>query len=182
MCPTGTTNLRAVEKTRKPDLRSAFDVLDVDRDGKISPDDLRTFYGDYSYCLEMETVSSSEKEEEKDRENKDVIISSMISVADENKDGFVEYEEFEKVLVPNTGMNNNYLMENVFRVMDKDGDGKVGYEDLKSYLVSAGFDSTDDEDVKAMIRLAAGAGGGGGGGEDDSGGVTFDALLKILFL
>lgn len=159
MCPTGTAALTAVQKSRKPDLRSAFDVLDVDRDGKISPDDLRTFYGD--------------------EENKDVIISSMISVADENKDGFVEYEEFEKVLVPNSG-TNNYLMENVFRVMDKDGDGKVGYEDLKSYLISAGFDSTDDEDVKAMIRLAAGAGGGRSG--EDDGGVTFDALLKVLFL
>ncbi|THG00823.1 hypothetical protein TEA_016885 [Camellia sinensis var. sinensis] len=51
MCPTGTT-----ASTLRPDttasgtaeFRSAFDVLDVDNDGKISRDDLRNFYSGFS--------------------------------------------------------------------------------------------------------------------------------------
>ncbi|KAL2470262.1 Ca2+-binding protein 1 [Abeliophyllum distichum] len=151
MCPTGTA-LHRSETTGKPNLRSAFDVLDADSDGKISHDDLRALYGEFSGTGES---------------NEDV-IKSMISTADFNKDGYVEFEEFEKVL---NGRNGRWgVMEDAFRVMDTDGDGKVGREDLKSYLKRAGFEARD-EDVEAMIRLA------GGDGND---GVTFQGLLKVL--
>lgn len=126
----------------------------MDRDGKISRDDLRTFYGD---------------------KLGDEAIGSMMTVADENKDGFVEYEEFEKVLEDRRSWRREEkggVMEEVFRVMDRDGDGKVGHGDLKSYLGWAGFEASD-EDIKAMIRL---------GGGDENGGVTFDGLCKILAL
>lgn len=92
----------------------------------------------------------------------------MISHADFNKDGYVEYDEFEKVLGKRKGEIG--VMEEAFRVMDRDGDGKVGHGDLKSYLGWAGFDASDD-DIKAMIRL---------GGGDYNGGVTYDGFLKIL--
>ncbi|KAL0388899.1 UNVERIFIED_CONTAM: Calcium-binding protein CP1 [Sesamum radiatum] len=153
MCPTGTS----YQTVSKSNLRSAFEVLDADGDGKISYDDLRTFYGGFSG-----PQTSSED-----------VIGSMISVADSNKNGYVEYEEFEKVLNGRKkGKKNGRIgvMEDAFRVMDKDGDGKVGHEDLKSYLSWAGFEACD-EDVKAMIRL---------GGGDENGGVTFEGLLKIL--
>ncbi|KAJ6432087.1 hypothetical protein OIU84_019362 [Salix udensis] len=72
----------------------------------------------------------------------DDVIGSMMSVADFNKDGFVEYAEFERVL---DGFSENKksssstrstfgVMEDVFRVMDKDGDGKLSADDLKSYM------------------------------------------------
>lgn len=150
MCPTGSSDFT----TKKPGLQSAFEVLDVDRDGKISRDDLRTFYGDKLAAAD-----------------EDDAIGSMMTVADSNKDGFVEYDEFEKVLdCGGRRREKNGVMEEVFRVMDRDGDGKVGHGDLKSYLGWAGFDASDD-DIKAMIRL---------GGGDENGGVTYDGLLKIL--
>lgn len=169
MCPTG-SGLAAQETGRsRSNLRSAFDVLDVDHDGKISRDDLQAFYGGYL------AAGSSAIEGD--------VIGSMISVADADRDGFVEYDEFEKVLGSrNTdikgkgkGKGNGRrwsLMEDVFRAMDRDGDGKVGHQDLKDYLTGAGFD-VNDEDVKAMIRL-------GGGHENGSGGVSYEGLLKIL--
>ncbi|XP_073275292.1 calcium-binding protein CP1 [Primulina huaijiensis] len=154
MCPTGTT----LPRGGKSNLRSAFDVIDTDGDGKISHEDLRAFYGGFS------GADTSGEE----------VIESMISVADSNKDGFVEYDEFEKVLEGKKGKDQRIgVMEDAFRVMDKDGDGKVGHDDLKSYLKWAGFEA-DDEDVKAMIRL--------GGGDDQNGGVTFQGFLKILAL
>ncbi|XP_019174080.1 PREDICTED: calmodulin [Ipomoea nil] len=152
MCPTRTeSGVHGESARRSSTLRSAFEVLDVDRDGKISPDDLRTFYkNDFSMGAED-----------------DELIGSMISVADSNKDGFVEYEEFEKVV----GSRRVSVMEDVFRVMDKDGDGKVGHQDLKTYLSWAGLQA-NDEDVNAMIKL--------GGGDENGGGVTLEGLCKIL--
>ncbi|CAI9118895.1 OLC1v1020522C1 [Oldenlandia corymbosa var. corymbosa] len=166
MCPTGSVIGR--EKGRNSNLRSAFDVLDADHDGKISRDDLRTFYGGY-----FGGTSS--------QNDYDDVIGTMIFVADANRDGFVEYDEFEKVLGGGGGerpgkkvnggrSGKDSLMEDVFKVMDKDGDGIVGHEDLKDYLTWAGL-AVNDEDIKAMIKL-----GGGGDGR----GVSYEGLLKVL--
>ncbi|KAG5632496.1 hypothetical protein H5410_004213 [Solanum commersonii] len=159
MCPTGSV-LHSAAGAGKPNLRSAFDVLDVDRDGKISREDLRTSYGGFVG---------------------DDMIGTMMTVADSNEDGYVEFEDFEKVLDSSinrngeekrkneTGMN---VMEDVFKVIDKDGDGKVGVEDLKSYLSWAGL-QVDDDDIKAMIKLGHG---------EENGGVTYEGFLQILSL
>ncbi|GAA0162475.1 actin or actin-binding cytoskeletal protein [Lithospermum erythrorhizon] len=156
MCPTGTTT--CVDTSSSTNLRSAFDVLDVDHDGKISRSDLQSFYGGY---LGPGT-------------SQDDVIGSMITLADSNNDGFVEYHEFEKVIESNNGKRNENgdgIMEDVFKVMDKDGDGKVGVDDLKTYLGLAGFDA-GDEDVMAMLKLA--------GPDCNAGGVTYQGFLKIL--
>ncbi|CAI0466933.1 unnamed protein product [Linum tenue] len=168
MCPSGRT-LVAGMGSAAPELKSAFDVLDADRDGKISRDDLRRFYAGFT--------NSGEEEED--------MIGTMMSVADSDKDGFVGYEEFERVLGGNqkreissssssssSSSAAGAVMADVFRAMDKDGDGKLSHGDLKSYMHSAGFDASDD-DIRAMIRLGA-----GGGGENDA--VSFEDLLRIL--
>ncbi|XP_078159734.1 ca2+-binding protein 1 [Carex rostrata] len=134
-----------------PDLRSAFDVLDSDRDGRISLTDLKKFYSD----LASSPISDEE-------------IASMISTADSDHNGFVDYNEFERVLTQRK-RGNSALME-VFQLMDRDGDGKVGFEDLKGHLQMVGLD-VGDEEVRAMIDMA--------GGELD-GGVSFDELVKLL--
>lgn len=96
----------------------------------------------------------------------------MMTVADSNKDGYVEYDEFEKVLRSDySGSGSGSVMADVFKSMDRDGDGKVGYGDLTSYLSSAGFDVNDDE-INSMLGLGAVDGGADG--------ITFDEFLKIL--
>ncbi|GMN55139.1 hypothetical protein TIFTF001_024272 [Ficus carica] len=152
MCPSDKNLTTSAGTATSAGFRSAFDVLDADRDGKISQDDLRTFYTGFSSggCDEG-------------------AIGSMIQAADSNKNGFVEYEEFEKVL-DSAGGRGGGVMEEVFKMMDKDGDGKLSHEDLKSYMEWAGF-SAVDEDIKAMVVL-------GGGEEKD--GVSYQGLLRIL--
>uniref|UniRef100_A0A1J3ES64 Calmodulin-1 n=2 Tax=Noccaea caerulescens TaxID=107243 RepID=A0A1J3ES64_NOCCA len=145
-----------------PDFRPAFEVIDADRDGRISSDDLRAFYAGISRS--SSSYSGGDRDEE-------MMIGTMISVADANKDGFVEFDEFEKVLeTAPSCRSGNGLMKDVFKVMDKDGDGRLSYGDLKSYMESAGLDANDDE-IKEMIRL---------GGGDSNGGVSFDGLLRIF--
>ncbi|GMH08648.1 hypothetical protein Nepgr_010488 [Nepenthes gracilis] len=159
MCPSGSG---ATSQERRSGLQQAFDVLEADHDGQISKDDLRrTFYGGAS--------------------GDDDLIGTMISVADSNRDGYVQFHEFERVLnITGDGQHHPLgkgnetmmmLMGEAFRLMDEDGDGKLSYRDLKTFLNRGGFD-INDEDVKAMIDLA-----------DDSaqrGGISCDALLKIL--
>ncbi|KAL5996481.1 hypothetical protein ACLOJK_026561 [Asimina triloba] len=134
-------------------LRPAFDVLDTDHDGKISPDDLRAFYTGAG-------AGASDDD-----------IGSMISAADSNKDGFVQFEEFETIVGgKKAAAAPGGVMEDVFRVMDRDGDGKVGFGDLRDYMNWAGLRASDDE-IKAMIKM---------GGGDAREGVCFDGLVKIL--
>ncbi|KAF6152868.1 hypothetical protein GIB67_011339 [Kingdonia uniflora] len=150
MCPSKT---QFPESTMTmSDIQSAFQILDIDHDGKISKDDLQTFYTWFTNASEDD-------------------IGSMISVADSNKDGYVEFHEFEKVVKTTTVSSTvDWVMEDMFKVMDGDGDGKVGVEDLRRYLSLAGI-CVNEEDIKVMIKL---------GGGDEKGGVCYDGFLKIL--
>lgn len=158
MCPTSSMS-RAPEPAVTMDLRAAFDVMDRDQDGKISPGDLRAFYAGL--------IGSDAAEEE---------IEAMMAAADANRDGFVEYEEFEGVL-GRRGVSSGQrksVVEEMFQVMDRDGDGRVGFDDLKAYLALAGLETSDD-DIRAMLMM-----GGGGGDDDHRRGVPCESLLKIL--
>nr|XP_010921438.1 calcium-binding protein CP1 [Elaeis guineensis] len=137
------------------DIRPAFDVLDADRDGRISQDDLKAFYS-------SNFAASAPSEDD---------IGSMISAADADRDGFVDFDEFQRMLGSGSVSGGaGSVMEEAFRVMDRDGDGKVGFEDLKAFLGSAGIPAGDEE-IKAMIRM---------GGGETADGVSFDALVNIL--
>ncbi|KAK4257887.1 hypothetical protein QN277_007418 [Acacia crassicarpa] len=166
MCPSG-RNLHShcdsssSSAATNPSLRQAFDVLDVNCDGKISHDDLHSFYSRFCYH----------------GTNKGEIIGLMMMVADTNGDGLVEYEEFECVLEMAAGGGktgwDGGVMKEVFRLMDMhDGDGKLGHYDLKSFMEWAGIPVTD-QDIEDMIAL---------GGGDQNGGVDFDGFIGILGL
>ncbi|CAN6468994.1 unnamed protein product [Victoria cruziana] len=133
----------------KLDLWNAFMVLDADGDGRIGPEDLR--------------AAGFLDEEE---------IGTMMSVADANKDGFVELDEFERVLgSARVGeAAGRQVMEEAFRVMDRDGDGVVGFSDLRAYMSWAGVPASDKE-VRAMLRM---------GGGDETKGISCDDLVRIL--
>lgn len=144
-------------RRQAPGLRHAFDVLDADRDGKISRDDLCSFYAGLS----------------RDGITDEDAIGTMMSAADSDRNGYVEYEEFKRVVErPRRRWWRGGVMEDVFRMMDIDGDGKLSREDIKGFMRSAGI-NTRDEDVEAMVVL-------GGGNKEGSGGVSYDAFLKIL--
>jgi calmodulin len=167
MCPTGKylgLDITAVAGATG-DLRPAFDVLDADRDGRISREDLKSFYA-------AAGTTAGERFDDDD-------LAAMIAAADDDRDGFVQYDEFERLLASRAthasaaaaAAGSRSAMEDAFRLMDRDGDGKVGFEDLKAYLGWAGMPAADEE-VRAMIRVA-------GGGDGDEG-VGLEALARVL--
>ncbi|CAA7388264.1 unnamed protein product [Spirodela intermedia] len=163
MCPSRRYGGVGAGKKREEPLRPAFEVLDMDGDGRIGRDDLKKFYFAASEAAATATEEWVEEEE--------VIIRSMIAAADADRDGFVAFEEFERVLLRRRRGDGGYgggVMEEAFREMDRDGDGKVGFEDLRGFMEGAGLEASDDE-ILAMIAVAG-----------RSGGVRFDDLLKIL--
>ena len=164
MCPAGTSVSPANVAEETAQFQRAFEVIDADHDGKISGEDLRSFYASLSISISGE---------------EDDMINGMIAVADANKDGHVQYDEFERVL---KGMNKfgmkereqHYgeagVMVDVFRVMDQDGDGRLGLDDLRNYLGRVGL-QVGDEEIIAMILL---------GGGDDTEGVSLEGLVNVL--
>ncbi|KAJ1297422.1 hypothetical protein BS78_01G374900 [Paspalum vaginatum] len=157
MCPTGRYLGLDLSAAGVPgDLRPAFDVLDADQDGRISREDLKSFY-----------AAAGERFGDDD-------LAAMIAAADADRDGFVQYDDFERLLSARAraAPAGGAAMEDAFRLMDRDGDGKVGFEDLKAYLGWAGMPAPDEE-VRAMIRLAGGADG-------DDQGVGLEALARLL--
>ncbi|KAF3774116.1 Calmodulin [Nymphaea thermarum] len=152
MCPSGRQRPSAF--TGSTILGEAFAVLDADGDGRIGADDLRVFHERF-FCESVDEKA----------------IQSMISVADVNDSGFVEIDEFERVLSqPAAEAAERKVLEDVFRAMDRDGDGIIGSSDLKDYMRSAGMPVSDGE-VRTMMRM---------GGGDEVKGVSFDAMVKIL--
>uniref|UniRef100_A0ACD5XK88 Uncharacterized protein n=1 Tax=Avena sativa TaxID=4498 RepID=A0ACD5XK88_AVESA len=163
MCPGGRyAGLDLPAGAGAGDLRPAFDVLDADRDGRISREDLKSFYAN--------NAGGGATRERFDDDD----IAAMIAAADADLDGFVQYVEFEGLLgraaaVGAGGGGCRSAMEDAFRLIDRDGDGKVGFEDLKAYLGWAGMQVADDE-IRAMISMAG----------DGDGGVGLQALARVL--
>ncbi|GFY94255.1 hypothetical protein Acr_09g0007010 [Actinidia rufa] len=114
-------------------LKQVFDFFDSNRDGKISPSEicevLLTFGHDKSAATEE--------------------AEGMVREMDFNGDGFVDLDEFVKVV--DIVHEESDLMD-VFLVFDSDKNGFISDKELQRVLVSLGSDKCSLRECRQMIR------------------------------
>eukprot|EP01018_Ginkgo_biloba_P010986 Gb_05636 [translate_table: standard] len=134
-------------------MKQAFRVLDRDGDGRIAFSDLQDFF---SSCLGQNMINED--------------IELMICVGDSDRNGSVDFEEFERLISLFMEEENgkkpqgNGLVDaersplkEVFRIIDRDGDGVVSFTDLKSFMGIAMRQPVREEDIVGMIEAAGGS-------------------------
>ena len=94
-------------------LRTIFNSLDKNRDGKLS-------------CKEI-------KEGLKGHVNENDLITIMKNI-DTDKNGYVEYNEFLSAAMGEEISHYETRLESAFNLIDRDGNGKISVRELKSML------------------------------------------------
>ncbi|XP_069107104.1 calmodulin-like [Argopecten irradians] len=82
-------------------------------------------------------------------------IDELMSPADVDKDGYVGYKEFEKILmraISKIDYEKQHIM-NSFKMFDKNGDGYITANELRAILSAAGGECLEEE-VKDLMREA----------------------------
>ncbi|XP_076457061.1 uncharacterized protein LOC143291202 isoform X2 [Babylonia areolata] len=134
----------------KQDLQSVFDMFDKNRDGKISCEELGVV---------LRTLGHRYSQAE---------VEEMISNADKNDNGFVEYDEFILLMkrwsanVEEQGLDEEAReAENAretFKAFDVDGNGFIDRHELRFIMSrlpkSPGEKDIDETDIDEMFRLA----------------------------
>lgn len=124
-------------------LKEAFDLMDRDGDGTIKASDLMYFF---QYSLKSE--------------HGDEDVESMITLADRDGNGAVDFEEFLSLvqprITPRSPSLGNQALEEIFRVLDRNGDGVVTAEDLSGVMETLG-PALSEEEILAMVQTATGS-------------------------
>lgn len=127
-------------------LKEAFDMMDRDGDGTIKAEDL-------SHFLQYSLKSNLSSEE----------IESMISLADRDGNGAVDFDEFMSLVsahVPQAPESLSSLgyeaLRQIFRVLDRNGDDVLCSDDLSGVMGSLG-QCLSLEDLLAMVETATGS-------------------------
>lgn len=121
------------------ELRSAFTLFDVNRDGRIAASELMS-------VLEFLRIQTSREE-----------VDQMIRDADADGNGTVDFDEFLQMM---QRYSENQLskspkseLREAFNVFDHNRDGFVDFEEIKRTMHFLGQAVTDDE-VRGMIKAA----------------------------
>ena len=94
-----------------------FDLLDINKDGKLSHVEILEGFKFHLGALKNE------------RE-----IVKVIKKIDQDKSGFIEYEEFLRAVIDKEMLICDDKLEKTFKLFDKDGGGSITPDELKSFL------------------------------------------------
>ncbi|XP_061173346.1 uncharacterized protein LOC133182517, partial [Saccostrea echinata] len=136
------------------EIKAAFELFDKDGSGFID-------------SAELKAVLHSLKQNPTDAD-----VQAMIDELDTNKNGQIDYAEFEKYMAGKFKDPNEVEdeMQAAFKVFDKDGSGKIDAEELKTAMMNLG-ERMSDKDVNEMIAAAD---------LDSDGKVDYKEFVKIM--
>ncbi|XP_031492438.1 probable calcium-binding protein CML27 [Nymphaea colorata] len=123
------------------EVDQVFKMFDKDGDGKIS-------------CYELGSILRRLGDESSDEE-----VMRMLTNADEDGDGFINMEEFDRVSMVASAAAAADLID-AFNVFDTDRDGKISVYELHRVFVALGDEGCTLEDCLRMIKKVDGDGDG----------------------
>ncbi|CAN6478392.1 unnamed protein product [Victoria cruziana] len=134
------------------EVGQVFKMFDKDGDGKIS-------------CYELGSILRRLGDESSDEE-----VMRMLSNADEDGDGFISMEEFDRMNMVASAAAATDLID-AFNVFDRDRDGKISVYELRRVFVALGDEDCTLEDCLRMIKKVDG---------DGDGYVSFDDFIAMM--
>lgn len=145
------------------EFRSAFEMFDIDKDGCITGDELKTIMQN----LRIEVT--------------DIEISSMIQRVDIDGNGTIEFNEFlemmarrlrRQALVSDEERRKAFEREarQAFKVFDINGDGVIDKNEITSTMINLG-EQLSPSDIDAMIKIAD---------KNGDGKVDYNEFIEVL--
>ncbi|CAG8648270.1 5234_t:CDS:2, partial [Dentiscutata heterogama] len=112
-----------ISDEQRVEIKEAFDLFDIDKDGALDPHELK---------VAMRALGFNEKKAE---------VLEIIHKYDKNNEGVISFEDFNKV---------NEIRK-AFQLFDDDNTGKISLNNLKRIANELG-ENLDEEELQAMIN------------------------------
>ncbi len=136
------------------DYKSLFELLDSNKDGKLS----------HMEILEGFKFNLIELKNDKE-------LLKVIRKIDQDKSGFIEYEEFIRAVIDKEKLICRDKLEKTFKLFDKDGGGSITPDELKTFLgISAKYSEKVWNEIISQIDH---------GNENE---ITMDEFKKMMLL
>ena len=104
-------------KEVKQEINRVFQALDLDCDGKLTPDDIRQSY-EHNFGVKLD----------------DDDVAEIFNEVNYSGTGSIQYSEFIVASMLEKNLVTEEMLEVAFQLLDKDGSGLLGFEDLKEAL------------------------------------------------
>lgn len=136
------------------DLKKAFDLLDDDKSGMVSPAEITKYFEQLGLMT------------------KNKLIYQVLAEMDADNSGGIDFEEFVKFVTSRVSDKDTNLKDEIARIFaffDSNNDGKVTWTELKSVAQFLGEEMTDDEIKEMFVKADL----------DDDGFVNVDDFYNI---
>lgn len=145
-------NISQTEEVKR--IFSAFQLIDENGDGRITKDELRK-------GLQIYDPSITAPDEE---------VEKIFKIIDTDNNGYLEFEEFARVIIDKKKLLTNEIIKFTFNFFDKDGSGEITLEELQDI-----FGKNNEEAIRELVNEVD---------TDKNGRIDFDEfkamMVKIL--
>ena len=154
--PIAMSSIPLIQITREDTdcLKDAFALLDADKDGEITTQELAKVNMILKICIEIcfilhfifQIMNQHGFYPSIDE------LSAMIENVDKNSNGTIDYDEFVEMMIEREEEENDDVAQ-AFKVFDRDGDGLISANEIRETMNNLGEELTEAE-VKAMVAEA----------------------------
>jgi len=141
-----------LSKQEKEQIDRVFRAMDLNGDGKLSKEEIKSGYGEYF-----------------GRSLNDQEVDEMFDKVDADGSGEIEYSEFVVATMNEKNLLSNNKLQSAFKMFDKDGGGSISIDEIKQVL---SFGQNLDEDVIKKIIDQVDA--------DGDGEISFDEFAQMM--